>query len=790
MPHFFKTALFLFVLNLFSENIGSFSKPLNAFIGFSVFSAFFWLNLPPAIKPLNLLNRIIFITFLLAVILIFPLHRIQLLMLLSTCLFMLLWLSSSYNENRFDLCTQIFASIGYTTLIISSEHSTIIWYILQYISKFISVTASVIPDYTVNYSISYSGILITASFLTFFLVSILTAKNIRASVVFLFLSLTIFFQSTYVLLHSYLLTFPLFYYGLDGRTAIDLNVILFIFMLIPLFFYLKSISISWVCSNLSIRWVFPIVILIAAGSYLKSAYTTETHAPNSKGRILFCNEGHLDWNLPIFGVYGGEKGGMFGVLLRELKFHGFEVAVSGIDQENLSRTNVLVLINLNRKFNEKEKEIIWNFVKTGGSLLILGDHTGQDIIREPYNDLLSRVGIQFNFDSAISRISKWTNGFKHMHHYINRQILDENDVQIWIGASLAITYPARPVIIGKNAFSDLGNISALQTGYLGDMRYAHGERLGDIVLVAEADYGQGTVLVFGDTSPFQNSALALSSAFVGRIFEYLANPEEKAWFRTIPLIDIILIIALVLLVTQKARFRICLVSVFCLSSAIFCFVAFNMTRDPAEKFGRYPKLALIDASHFERLSLDLWGESDGFGGLIYSLLRNGFFPIVMRDFNSQRLGSAQLLVVVAPAKSFSRAEIESIEAFVRRGGQLIITVGWPDRSAVRSLLELFSFSIGNTPLGRVTAFQNKQGITLHNAWPVIYDQKVGTPLCDVWEYSVIVYSHYGKGGVLIVGDSSFLLNKNLEGMRNYVESNIIFLREFINKYFTNEEMPY
>jgi hypothetical protein len=43
--------------------------------------------------------------------------------------------------------------------------------------------------------------------------------------------------------------------------------------------------------------------------------------------------------------------------------------------------------------------------------------------------------------------------------------------------------------------------------YLGDRRHNPGEKIGDLVLVAEARYGNGRMLVFGDTSPFQNGAL-------------------------------------------------------------------------------------------------------------------------------------------------------------------------------------------------------------------------------------------------------------------------------------------
>ena len=151
---------------------------------------------------------------------------------------------------------------------------------------------------------------------------------------------------------------------------------------------------------------------------------------------------------------------MFGLLIKLLRARGYEVDIKGISQESLEHAGTLVLINSNRMFTEPEKHTIWQFVKRGGSLFVVGEHTGLDFIRNPFNDLLSAVNIRFNFDSAVSMVPKWTYGFELAPHYITRNIGDENDLQIWIGASLSVTYPARPVIVGKYAYYDHGDMQA------------------------------------------------------------------------------------------------------------------------------------------------------------------------------------------------------------------------------------------------------------------------------------------------------------------------------------------
>jgi hypothetical protein len=200
----------------------------------------------------------------------------------------------------------------------------------------------------------------------------------------------------------------------------------------------------------------------------------------------------------------------------------------------------------------------------------------------------------------------------------------------------------------------------------------------------------------------------------------------------------------------------------------------------SQKIDLKTDIAYVDLSHLERVNQDLWGEPDGFGGLIYNLVRNGCFPEVLKTFSTQRISRATVLILIAPAKPFSLDEIEVIEAFIRRGGHLILTVGWEEKHGSQGLLDRFRITISNTPLGRVPPEQNAEGIFFYEAWPVIAAQEKAEHLCTVWGYPVMVFCPYGRGGVVVVGDSSFLLNRNLEGLDNYLVPNIEALRDLFS----------
>jgi len=192
-------------------------------------------------------------------------------------------------------------------------------------------------------------------------------------------------------------------------------------------------------------------------------------------------------------------------------------------------------------------------------------------------------------------------------------------------------------------------------------------------------------------------------------------------------------------------------------------------------------VSYIDVSHLERFNLDAWGEPNGFGGLCYNLVRNGYYPLVLRKFDRLKILAAQVLVLIAPAKPFTDDQVGVLEEFVRSGGCLILTLGWEEKDACRSLLKQFDIDVENIPLGRIAPSQNLQGLSFNNAWPVTHGKNDTKVLCSVWNYPVAVLKRHAKGAILFVGDSSFLLNKNLEGLYNYSLSNIMFLKRVFNQ---------
>lgn len=660
------------------------------------------------------------------------------------------------------------------------------WYLLQKFSLAFSGVLGHIVHQDITLGITYLGLPITILFTACYISIFILAKRRKPLVLTAALFSLIAVNAIYAISWAFLVTSPLSPHLDLARpliSGLDFKLLLFVLAMLPTFFYIKSVQAREMPVMVNKRrlkyaaWTAAILIL--------SIVILVVQLPGSRVSkdLVFYDNGYLDWNVPTFGQYGFEKIGMFGLLPGYLEAGGYTTEIQNtLTAKSLNNAGTLVIINLNQGFDEETKQTIWDFVENGGSLLVLGDHTGYKQIREPFNDLLQPVNIAYNFDSAIPLEHKWAHAFELGSHPIVQGV-SEDEMQISIGASLTVSPPSRPIILGKYGFSDAGNPFDPQGGYLGDMVYAQGEQLGDLVLVAQSHYGKGKVLAFGDTTSFQNGALAHSYRFIDNIFAWLATGDESNFY------PYNVFLSLVLLAVSLA-FLFIGVKVTTASLAIYTAVlALVLTVSPAvsavtvKDYGKLEAdVANIDISHAERCDLDIH-SSDGIDALAINLARNGYTPLLLKDFSQERIHNSKLVAIVAPARSFSRSEIDIIREFVAQGGLLLLNVGWEEREASKPLLAEFGIGVNNIPLGRISSAQNPQGVSLWEAWPIMCEDadKVDV-LVETWSYPVIIFKQYGKGGILVAGDSSFWLNKNLEEVYRYNQDNILFLRSCLDKF--------
>jgi hypothetical protein len=408
--------------------------------------------------------------------------------------------------------------------------------------------------------------------------------------------------------------------------------------------------------------------------------------------------------------------------------------------------------------------------------LVLGDHTGMGGIREPFNELLQPVGVELEFDSAKPVSDTWRDGLVLFPSRIALGMSGGEPIPLGVGASLRVRAPARVVLAGVPAFADRGDEEQSERGFLGDFRHEPGEPLGDLALAASARVGAGRVLVFGDTSPFQNGSLGEGPLFVDNCLRWLTGDERVAGLRARAARIASALVLLAALCFGLARARI-------LALTVLALLPWTASRpwDAGEPLDReLPGAwspAVVDSGHGQAFD-GMWWRDDSIGGLHQNLLRNGLWVDTTREA-ARRLGEGGLLVMLPPTVRLSRSELEELEGFVRGGGVLLATVGADAGEAALELVRWFGFEVAPSPLGPAQCDALGGRMELVSAYPVAGAPAGFVSMARVFDQDVAGWARLGRGALVLIADSRFLLNPNLEGGEAHVVENVEFLRSLV-----------
>ena len=535
-------------------------------------------------------------------------------------------------------------------------------------------------------------------------------------------------------------------------------------------------------ARLSRRLVLAVGVVLAAVLLPFAAVFAPGRLDLQGKKVVFYEKGFLNWLKPTHGSYGRLSSGMYGMLPVLLESLGAKCLISPeLSDADLKDADVLTIIFPDDPWQTGQMKRIHDFVRGGGSLLVFGEHTTRDADgSNRFDEVLAPTAMRVRFDSATFAVGGWLQSYEAISHPATTGIADDqNQFGVVIGASVDAHWPARPLLIGRWGWTDDGDeANGGQRGMLGNNRYDSGEKLGDVVLAAEQPLGRGRVIAFGDTSGLSNAIDVSSYQFTTRLFGYLAKRGayvHAAWRQAIALLVGALLVAFV---CRRPGLWKTSLAVIGLTVSLVASTTGNQARANLLPDGRRSQpnnVAYIDASHIEGYSGESW-RPDGIGGLALTLMRCGYLALDLPEFTPERLARAGLLISIAPARTFSPAEVQTVKAFVKGGGTFILMTGYEQRTPCLPLLNAFRMQVGTPqnsllepePLGHFKSpYLENEGkrvyVRFHAAWPVACSD----PNAQVIAYGrdnlpVIIQCRSGAGRVLLIGDPCFAENMNLE----------------------------
>ena len=510
-----------------------------------------------------------------------------------------------------------------------------------------------------------------------------------------------------------------------------------------------------------------------------------TGAQRRPGDVVLISGGAFDMEVPVAGRYGARQAGMFGMLPRYLALDGHRLRLheGAIDAGALADASVVIVALPRRRFEPDERQALESFARAGGSLLVLADHTDLLGTMDPIDDLTGRWGIHPRFDSAFAAVREWSGCLDAARPDFR------SGTGIGTGASLRLEGAARPLIVGRHGLADGGDRGNGGAGaFLGNYTYDPGEQLGDVVLAAETRLSRGRLVVFGDTSSFQNLMLPSSYPFVAALLDDLSR-DTPSWTGAASVAAGVAAMVLGFVALCGSPVAAAGLAAAQLVSAIG--IAAAAPAPPLSRLAAGAPVALVDAAHLNRYAREMWHE-ESIGGLIVNLQRDGYLPLLWPEGFERKLpGRAALPVLIAPSTRVSATEAATLAGHLAEGGSLLLAAGGDESAAVAPLLSPLGLSIGSLPLGPVpilpdmdrAAFEaQRRQPQFRRAYPVASTGVAPVrSLYRAFEHDVVVEARPGGGSgrLLVIGDPDFLTDRVLEDENGAWEGNVSFLRRLL-----------
>ena len=544
-----------------------------------------------------------------------------------------------------------------------------------------------------------------------------------------------------------------------------------------------------------------VVILLGLALILPWCGLFRTGQSLAGKRIVANMHGQLDWETPQHDEYGREQAGMYGMLPSFVASLGAELQLSSdLSSADLASADAVLLLNPDTELSLEQQDRVWQYVRDGGSMLVVTEgFLPENGLERRVNELLQPTSISVHRDAAMSETTDWWGSIRALEHPAMTSVYPAaRRVFSDLGASVEVRWPARPLALGIWGWSAPEQGATL----MGAASLLPGARLGDLVLAAEQRVGAGRVLVLGDRYSLTNEGLVNGHTFVADLLSYLAAPTsgpQAMWRQFGTVLCLAGLLGLVAWHISGPRLMatcVLLASSLALAQLVIASSSSVMPDGTQRLAGAVHtppnRVAYIDATHLEPYSVRDW-SFDALNGLVLNLARNGYLPLALHEFDAARLERAGLFVSIGPARAFSSAERACLRQFVQRGGILISMVGAEEAAASAALLADFGLRVPPSPVptcgtdfepepfGRTRAnyLEVSQeadsylvAARLHAAWPVepqvqeaevlAYGHNQLPVVQSEAELPVIVTCRFGQGQVVLIGDTCFAMNKNLE----------------------------
>jgi hypothetical protein len=445
------------------------------------------------------------------------------------------------------------------------------------------------------------------------------------------------------------------------------------------------------------------------------------HDPGiGKNGTILIDEKHSDWEWTTRKYdteWYGRKSSYNYYCLAAFLDHYYRVRrnFDVITSEALSECDILLIKTPTAKFSAEEITAIRAFVRDGGGLFLIGDHTNVFGTSAYLNPVAEIFGLRFNYDATYDLKTGDLSVYERPR-LIPHPIV-QNLPPFLFGSSCTLKAPlsAEEVMLGYQLKAV--ELDYSQQHFFPENTNTPSMTFGVFLQCAGMKYGKGRVLAFTDSTVFSNfwifmpgkAELLLGSINWLNRQNYLADGMKSHLF----IVGLFLLGTTILLATKiygmaKSLFILLCSSILAIPISLLFFQYFNghfyNTPEPHTKF---TKICFeLEHSNFSLPLVQLVRNSQqGYETFYVWTQRLGYVPKASTSLQ-EATQEGDIVVVINPTKHFSNKDRMKVLEYVKQGGRLIILDGaFNKESTANEILSLFNLQI---------SFQTPKSSTFHD----------------------------------------------------------------------------
>ena len=425
-----------------------------------------------------------------------------------------------------------------------------------------------------------------------------------------------------------------------------------------------------------------------------------------------------------------------------------------ITEDVLKDCDVLILKVPTSKYEETEIKTILNYVKKGGGLLLIGEHTDVFNTSTHLNQIARHLGFEYYPDSLIGIDTPFRQLYTPplVPHPITQNM---PPMHFAVSCSLKTSSPLSRQVIRSTGLRSLYADYHASNYYPQVIDYTD-VRFGSFNQILDIPYGDGRVVAFSDSTIFSNFSAfepGKPELMLGMI-EFLNHKSSLGHIYIVLITLGIVLFIVTIFISKRANHPWLLFLCVCLASWSLSITIIRFTQAKAMQLPDnkkpYTKVTIDRTLSDVPLSNGgfIGGEEDGFGIFEQWILRLGYF---YNRAKGDAVFDGNLIIFFYPQKKASKDFTLKLKAYVESGGKVLVIDSKDNNASVSNILiDPFGLSFNSSEEADTGEIETPE------EWPSVRVESAkivsgGNPIIKLNGKSVYSSIEYGKGTVYALG---------------------------------------